>query len=270
MKRLNKTGLTPTVKDIERQYIDRNNKPINIKDDDKPLIIKDMDAIFMPDGVIEPVEWSQIKGIKYDYMKWYLSQRGIFAVITHELCDMIYDLIDGDTDGTLEICAGNGTLGRELGVKMIDSHVHANKDGDVYRLAIQNGQVPIDYPDDVEKLTCRRAMKKYKPRYVIGSWATQNFKPLNKVKRNVYNSNLIGNENGIDKEKVAQNCRKLMLVSNMNVHNDRILYDNKFDIKTIPLFGITRSRNYDTTKDFLMVAEYKRRGSNRKHKKRRY
>lgn len=259
-------------KSIERSILDANTSPIRINKDDAQKILDDIDQIFMPNGVIETVDYSSIKNISHNHLKWWMSQRGVFCIITHELCDMIYNIIDGDTDKTLEICAGYGTLGRELGVKMIDSHVHANKESDVYKSAKENGQALIQYPDDVEKLSCRAAMKKYKPRYVIGCWATQSFADFDKIKRKskVHQSNLIGNEHGVNKERVAMNCRKLILASNMNIHNDRILYDNKFEVETIPLFGITRSRNYDNTKDYLMVASYKRRGSKRSHKKRKY
>lgn len=115
----------------------------------------------LPARVYAVIDW-------VDLRIW-THKNAVYGLITTELIDYLKRLI-GDRSA-IEIGAGNGALGRALGIPMTDSWIQARSD--VALLYHVQGQPTIQYGADVEKLEALDAIRKHKPQVVVGSWLTQ-------------------------------------------------------------------------------------------------
>lgn len=115
----------------------------------------------VPASVYADIEW-------LDLRIW-CHKRAIYGLPTIELVEYLKRLIDGRA--AIEVGSGNGALGRALGIPRTDNFCQTRPD--VALLYQLQGQPLIDYGDDVERLSAIAAVKKYKPKVVLGSWVTQ-------------------------------------------------------------------------------------------------
>lgn len=141
---------------------------------------------------------------QYDVTTWlnFMLKNGYYIIPTTELIDCLRTLIIGSA---IDIGAGNGFLGRALGIPITDSKLQEDPSFQLYyKLA---GQPVTYYPNDVEKIDAVDAIKKYKPDTVLGSYITCK-----------YNEKLgMGNFWGVDDQFVVQNCKRYIMVGNKSV-----------------------------------------------------
>lgn len=145
-----------------------------------------------------------------DLMLWCV-QRGFYCLPTHELVDFLRDLID--CDDALEIGAGNGCLGRAIGIPMTDSYQQERED--VRALYDDLGQGLVHYGPDVEKLTALEAVEKYRPTVVLAAWVTHRWSRDR--------PNARGNMHGVDEGRLLgkKSVRRYIFVGNESVHVDQ-------------------------------------------------
>lgn len=184
---------------------------------ESPETLKKWDQFFKLDGkasgLIVPVDYDVVKKMKTEERMYYCLMNGIYGIITEEILDFFDTKINNRS--CIEIGAGHGTLGRELGLKITDSYLQRdNKEVvDFYKEA---NQPTINYPSDVEKINGNAAVKKYKPSVVIGSWITSKYNP-NKPE-------IGGNIYGIDEiEMFRQNeeLRQFIMIGNLKTHSNK-------------------------------------------------
>ena len=209
-------------------------------------ILSRLDKIFMECGVIIPVDYDIVKNIPYEELRLYCHFRGIYAVITSELCDWF--LRNVNLRDSIEIGAGNGTLGRDLGIRLTDNYNQTRNDVKSFYIAI--GQPVIKYPRDVQKIDAIKAVRKYQPRVVIGSWITRKFNPNEPEKG--------GNMYGVDEVKLVKNCEVYYHVCNLSsdLHKKSDLLNNpEISVKihrNIPFF----SRNENHKDNVVLECRY--------------
>jgi hypothetical protein len=133
-----------------------------------------LDAILLSDrGLIDrPPASSALATVPSMHLKQWASLHGRYTLPTAELIDWLRGIIRGRS--AIEICAGHGEIGRALGIPMTDAYLHANPDIRMHYMIMQ--QTPTDPPSDVEKLEGVDAVRKYRPKVVIASWATQQWR----------------------------------------------------------------------------------------------
>jgi|SRR5881628_1981023 len=110
------------------------------------------------------------KAVPSILLKIWGCQRGVYQFITTEMVDYWVREQIGDLSA-IEICAGYGTLGRALGIPVTDVKLQDNPVVRAHYLDIKHGC--INYPADVEELEALEAIKKYKPKVVMGCYITQ-------------------------------------------------------------------------------------------------
>lgn len=140
----------------------------------------------------------------------FLYETATYVAPTEELLDFLDELI-GD-EKTIEICAGNGSIGSELDIVMTDSY--QQRDDKFTREHYQKtGQPLIQYPGNVLKLEASAAVRRMKPHTVIGCYAMHKWREDTKS----------GNYKGVDFEDVYAHCSRLVLVSHLQTHKDNPL-----------------------------------------------
>jgi hypothetical protein len=134
------------------------------------LDVSHLDQVLLDDrGQLRVVDSSVYEGIDPIELRVWCHKRAFYGLPTTELIAYLKTIIGGRS--CIEVGSGNGALGRALGVPMTDNFCQRRPD--VALLYTLQGQPLIDYGADVEQLEAKQAVKKYRPRVVVGSWVTQ-------------------------------------------------------------------------------------------------
>lgn len=147
---------------------------------------------------------------RHELMLW-CTRRGFYCLPTHELVEFIRDQID--CEDALEVGAGNGCLGRSVGIPLTDSKQQERED--IKARYEDLGQALVTYGPDVEKLTALEAVEKYRPTVVLAAWVTHRWSRDRPQAR--------GNMNGVDEGRLLdkKSVKKYIFVGNENVHVDQ-------------------------------------------------
>jgi len=126
------------------------------------------------DKRIYPVPFSFIKDDSLDTLNVVMQALGLYTFPTYELCEWLESQIDDNPEyephSAIEICAGTGWIGRQLGIPSTD--IKNMENSTVQDIMLEQLAVPTIYTEDVEKLEASEAVKKYSPDIVIGSYVT--------------------------------------------------------------------------------------------------
>lgn len=139
--------------------------------------------------------------LNYDHndILYFMWKYGVYVLPTQELIDWLKH--NTDWGRTIEIGAGNGAIARALKIPATDSMLQADPSLNIlYKIT---GQPVIKYPDDIEKLDALAAVKKYKPKTVVGAFITD-------IKE--------GNVYGVDEQKMLRKIDKYINIGNMVTH----------------------------------------------------
>ncbi len=198
------------------------------------------DALIDEKGNLRCLPSYDLLSFGFDRLRLFAHHKGIYQFPTLELLNVLTEIIGENT--CVEIGAGRGDIGRNLGIKITDSH--QQNDPQYRKLYEASGQPTIKYPFDVEKLAYKDAIKKYRPSYVLGCWITHRYDP----KRH----DAGGNVAGIDASFVVQRTKKFIFVGNTEIHkNWRIPEFSKQDIFTFDGIVSRTSKG----QNFVMVLE---------------
>lgn len=174
---------------------------------------------------------------RWEEVRMLMHETGTYVLPTEELIDYLDTLI-GDKS-TIEICAGNGYIGRELGIPITDSR---QQQDDVetklsYQLA---GQPCIRYPHDVIKMEANVAVEHFRPHTVIGCFATHKWR----------HDKQSGNYKGVEFSKLIRKVKRLVLVGHLEIHADNPLMDLPHEEIYLPGL-ITRAANQKLNRIFI-------------------
>lgn len=166
-----------------------------------------------------------------------LHETATYVAPTEELIDYLDDLI-GD-EKAIEICAGNGYIGSELGIMMTDSYQQQDDKMSVLMYDLMR-QPRIKYPASVLKLEASRAVRRMRPHTVIGCYATHKW-------RDDVGS---GNDKGVDFADIYSLVKRIILVGHKETHKYNPLMD--LPHKEIELPGLlTRAADQSLNRIFI-------------------
>lgn len=191
-----------------------------------------LDELLDEDGVLVIKDASFYDSIPQEHLALWCHQHGIYCLVTTELVDWCKQQIEGQN--AIEIGAGNGSLGRALGIPVTDSRMHERPDvALLYRL---QGQPVTTYPDHIVEMDASAAVSYYKPDVVIGCWITHIF--------NEEDSWRGGNMYGVDERILLQNVKKYIVIGNRTVHKNKRILSREHDEFQFPWLK-SRSLNID-------------------------
>lgn len=133
-----------------------------------PELIADLDARFLVGGELQVVPAEAYDAVDRTDLQIWCHRHGFYGLPTTELVAWLADRICRRT--ALEVGAGNGALGRALGIPVTDSWMQS--DPGVAALYALQGQPTVVYGSDVERIEALDAVQKYQPEVVIGCWVT--------------------------------------------------------------------------------------------------
>lgn len=171
---------------------------------DKNTDIKELEQLLIKDEKIITVPHADLAKFTFPQIQMFCLVHGLYQLPTTELIEFIQSEI-GDTSA-IEIGAGNGCIGRSLGIPMTDSMLQTRPE--VIAEYESMGQPVIKYGNDVENLDGVAAVEKYRPQTVVACWVT------NLMEEGVD----IGNPHGVKEERILEIAQKYIHVGNLNIH----------------------------------------------------
>ena len=185
--------------------------------------------------ILPRVYWSQFT---WQEIRTLMHETGTYVLPTYELLEFLSNEREGLK--TIEICAGNGFIGRNLGIPVTDSCVQRDNKAlaMVYAAA---GQPTIKYPKDIIKAEANEAVSRFHPECVIACYATHKDMPGRPQTGFAY---------GVDYERLLPRVKKLILVGNLLTHGTN-------PIMSVPHrelemdWLVTRSSNSEANRIFI-------------------
>lgn len=157
------------------------------------------------DGLMQPAAYDELRSFSQNQISYFCWKYGVYQIITTELVDFVREKIEGLN--AIEIGAGNGCLGRALGIPMTDSHQQARPDMQAYYKKLN--QPVTKYPGDVVKAEAIWAIKSSGANCAVGSWVTQKYKP----------GMVDGNQWGVDGAILAARLKRYVFIGNEIRHS---------------------------------------------------
>jgi hypothetical protein len=145
------------------------------------------DLLIDGDG-FRPVAYSAIQPLLGPTLSIWAQRNGIYGIPTLEMLDWLRKQIRGRR--ALEIGAGNGVFGRNLGIPMFDSFHQEDTDTRTFYEFLQTK--PVSYGPDVQRMDAAEAVEKHRPQVVLGVWVTSKHREGDKI----------GFEGGIDEHRI--------------------------------------------------------------------
>lgn len=184
--------------------------------------------------IVSAKEWNKFSWAE---IRMLLHETATYVAPTLELCDYLDELIDDWR--TIEICAGNGYIGRELGIPITDSCIQRDCFSVVMTYKLFN-QPLIKYPRDIIKMEALEAVRQFQPHTVIGCYATHKYSPETGD----------GSAYGVDFLKLLPMVQRLVLVDNLDKIATNPLM--KFPHQEVKLEGlITRNEHAENNRIFI-------------------
>ena len=175
-------------------------------------------------------------------IKTLMHETATYVLPTQELLDFLNEEKSGMK--TIEVAAGNGFIGRNLGVPVTDSCVQRDNK-EIVAAYKMFGQPTIKYPKDIIKLEANSAVTRFRPECVIVCYGTHLDKPGRPQTGFAY---------GIDYERLLPRVKKLILVGNKETHGTNPIMD--LPHREVKLDGlITRSSDPETNRIFIWENE---------------
>jgi hypothetical protein len=206
---------------------------------DKQRALEIVRQLVSNDERIYPIPYSFIKDDTLDTLNTVMQALGLYTFPTIELCEWLHEQIDDNPEyephSAIEICAGTGWIGRQLGIPITD--IKNMENVTVQSVMLDSGSVPTIYANDVETLEAMDAVNKYSPEIVIGSYVTskQLVDKIDKRKAmtvgfripggGVIEQNLMDIARkeikvGVDVQGIFRKVYKVILVCNMRTHRN--------------------------------------------------
>ena len=188
-------------------------------------------------GWIKVLSYKEWMKFSWHEIRQFMHEYPIYVLPTEELIDKLKCLINGYK--TIEIGAGSGNIGKNLGIKMTDSYLQCRKDVKlVYELS---GQPVIRYPSCVIKADAITAYQRFKPECIIGCYVTHKYAEGMRE----------GNMYGVDYERLIQSVKRLVLVGNYHIHSENPIMS--LPHQEIELKDGLITRNDDRSADRIFV-----------------
>lgn len=193
-------------------------------------LMKGRDMLVRPASVWQSFSWAE--------QRMLMHETSTFVAPTEELVDFLDNLIGEES--AIEICCGNGWVGRELDIKLTDLKAHELKEVKLmYKLT---NQPLIHYPADVRKMEAQKAVTIYHPHTVLACYPAFKWE----------DDRQLGSDYGVDFHALLQRVKRIVIVGNDHVHGAFSFME--IPHKEIHIDGLI-TRNEDRLADKIYIWE---------------
>lgn len=195
-----------------------------------------LDPILMDEatGLLKVVDAAILKNIDPEHLVVWGNKRGIYTYPTTELISFIEAKIGSRK--AIEICSGNGVIGRALGIVRTDSYIQTTPEMIAYYTVL--GQKPILPPQDVYKYEANEAVDHFRPQVVVACYATQKYLPGDEYQPKKIGSSIYG----VDELSMLPKIETYINIGTDTSHGDKRICKFKHEIYRFDWL-FTRSAN---------------------------
>lgn len=199
--------------------------------------------VLMPEGELIAVPAGIYENLPQHHLSIFCLNNGFYQLPTVELIEWLKDRIGGRK--AIEIGAGNGVIGRALGIAMFDNYMQE------WPFIIEHykyfGQVPTKYGKDVIKMDGYDAVKQERPDVVIASWVTQRG-DARQVQSNDFGVNEVG---------MMSYAKEYIHIGNIGSHAQKVILSNPhFEVEEVKLPGVLFSRSMTPANNIIYIVRH--------------
>lgn len=169
-------------------------------------------AALLKDGELQVLPARDYDAFPKEQLAVFCHKLAIYGLPTAELVAFLNARIAGRA--AIEIGSGNGVLGKALRIPCTDNHLQERADIRAYYALTR--QPVITYGKHVEDLEALDAIRKYRPKVVIGQWVTQWVSP-NSV------GPVDGSVFGIKEDKILEMVSEYIVIGHEAVHSGKAI-----------------------------------------------
>ena len=166
--------------------------------------LQEIEELLLKDGEYVLPRTEDLRKFSTQEIVQFGHKHAMYTLPTVELIAWLQEEIQGLK--AIEIGAGVGIIGKELGIMCTDNLMQTRPEVKAYYNMM--GQPTIKYGKHVEHCDVETAVKRFLPDVVIGSWITHKFVDLF----------IGGNEYGPDEQVILDHCKKYIMLGNMETH----------------------------------------------------
>lgn len=172
-----------------------------------------MDQLLLDkNGLLQVVPASVLQALPSLHISLWGNKKGVYCFPTFELIEWLKAIVAGRS--AIEICSGNGAIGRAMGIPRTDSHFQTSPEMVAYYLSLK--QHPIFPPADVQKFEANEAVDHFKPEVVLGSYITQKYFDGDEIEPKVSSSLY-----GVDELALIPKIKTYITIGNKTSHGDK-------------------------------------------------
>ena len=208
--------------------------PVQIMDHPPPGVLESLDELLFDEaGNLRVLEADVLDALDPKHLRFWCHVRAVYLIPSQELVTFI-EVSYTKGRKAIEIAAGNGALGRALGIPMTDNRMQ-ERPGIRTHLALMH-QPPVCYGDDVVKRNANAAVRLSKPDVVVASWATHIYREDDHARG--------GNVWGIDEQKIVE-AATYVHIGSVSVHSKKRIMALPHDEYELPgwIFGRGESKD---------------------------
>lgn len=180
-----------------------------------------LDDLFInQQGLIQAVPAIILEEIPHEHLMIWANDHAVFQIVTCELIEWLKEQI-GDKK-TLEICAGNGVISRELGIIGVDNRLQEKPYFQklvTEKYGVSNQLQMTSPPKEIKKYEAIEAIRVFRPEIVVGAFVT------GKNTRNEAAKGITGNAYGVDMKELFARVKKYIHFGNKNTHLPNPIYE---------------------------------------------
>jgi hypothetical protein len=194
--------------------------------------VSHLDSFFLnTDGTLKAVDDLALHQLDSTERRVWAHNNSVYQFVSKEMIAWLKGFIGGRT--AIEICAGNGAIGRHLGIPATDNGYYLTAKGIGY--CQSRGERPVRPAEDVINMEAIEAVEFERPRVVIGAFVPPQYKHM-------YGTSSSGVSWGVDEEQLLRTVETYILLGNVESHMDRRIFRNPHKEYTPP-WQVTRCEN---------------------------
>lgn len=194
--------------------------------------VSHLDSFFLnTDGTLKAVDDIDLHQLDSIERRVWAHNNSVYQFVSKEMISWLKEFIG--TRSAIEICAGNGAIGRHLGIPTTDNYFYMSSKGMEY--CQQKGERPVRPGADVINMEAVEAVEFERPKVVIGAFVPPQYKHM-------YGSSSSGVSWGVDEERLLRTVQTYILLGNMETHMNRRIFCSTHKEYTPP-WQVTRCEN---------------------------
>lgn len=164
------------------------------------------------------------RGFSQEELSAFCVKQALYCLPTVELLNTLNTIIMGvsPSRNAIEIGAGNGAIGRGLGITSTDSYMQLRPEIKSHYEMLR--QPVIHYGQNVQNIDANKAVSTLRPDVVVGAWVTHLYNPAEHARG--------GNQFGIDEQAILDQVKTYIVVGNHTVHGQKPILDKVTDVIT--------------------------------------